>query len=113
MENTNIWLRLAYMIFFGFTLYISLAVMWIVAVFQFFTVLFASTPNKQLLEISNPLAAYVHQIIGFLTFKRDQPPYPFGEWPKGAELNEGTVIDITPVADSGNNNSPAQQPKDD
>ena len=60
------------------------AVLAVVVRFQFGSRLITGGANSRLLEFSEGLAGYIHQIIRFLCFNSDEHPYPLGAWPQAA-----------------------------
>ena len=84
LTQGSTWLRLVYMILFVVIFNITEAVIGIVMVIQFLLKLFTDKVNAQLQALGASLAAYICEIIGFLTFHSDNMPYPFTPWPKGA-----------------------------
>ena len=77
-------MRLVYMILFVVIFNIAALVIAVVVVVQFLTKLFTAKVNTQLKALGQSLAAYVYEIIAYLTFHTDAAPYPFSPWPKGA-----------------------------
>lgn len=63
----------------------------LVALFQFITVLFKGQVNEAMLPLGQNLSTYLYQITLFLTFKTDEMPFPFDDFPDGtpeSNLNE-------------------------
>lgn len=75
------WMRLLYMVLFGFIGYMIRFVALILIVLQFFTVLFTGTPNATLLQLGQVLSTYTYQILLFLTYNSEEKPYPFNPLP--------------------------------
>ena len=75
------WMRLLYMLLFGFIGYMIRFAATLLIVLQFFTVLFTGTPNPKLLELGKMLSNYTYQILLFLTYNSEEKPYPLGPMP--------------------------------
>ncbi|MFC1748827.1 DUF4389 domain-containing protein [Pseudomonadota bacterium] len=81
-QPQTIWQRGLYMLLFAFLIGIAKVVAFSVVCLQFLLVLFSGKPNEQLLEFGKSLSIYTYQIMLFLTFNREEHPYPFTDWPK-------------------------------
>ena len=77
----DIWIRLLYMILFGFAFGIARFIIVVVVVFQFFTILITGRANEPLLKFGNSLSIYVGEILDFQTFNTELQPFPFSPWP--------------------------------
>lgn len=78
----TLWQRGMYMVLFAFLQGVAKFVVFVVAVFQFLTILFTGSTNEQLLVLGRSLSIYNYQIFLFLTFNTEQRPYPFSPWPR-------------------------------
>jgi hypothetical protein len=38
--------------------------------------------NERLRRLGGDLGRYTGEVISYLTYRRDEPPYPFGDWPR-------------------------------
>lgn len=83
LTERSTWLRLVYMILFVVFFNVAEAIIGIVTVLQFLLKLFTAKVNAQLQALGGNLAAYISEIVAFLTFHTDDMPYPFSPWPKG------------------------------
>ncbi len=82
VTSRSTWLRLIFMIVFGFLYGLSRIVIAAVVVIQFFYVLLTGEANDQLKKFGHSLAIYSYQIINFLTFNTEKKPFPFdASWP--------------------------------
>jgi len=86
-HSDTIWKRGLYMLLFAFLIGVVKFVTFSVVVLQFFLVLVNGVPNTQLLDFGLSLSRYTYQIMLFLTFNSETPPYPFSEWPSGKSLS--------------------------
>lgn len=74
-------IRLLYAILFSVIYYVALFVVGAIILFQFGFTYLTGQHNEKLLVFSGSLNRYVLQILDFLSFRTDQKPYPFDEWP--------------------------------
>ena len=93
-ESTNVsrksaWIRLLYLILYAVILNITEGVTFIVAVVQFIFHLFTGRPNPRLSNLGQNLAAYMREIVAFLTYHSDELPFPFGDWPAAGKSGSG------------------------
>jgi hypothetical protein len=75
------WIRLLYLILYAVILNITEGITFIVAVVQFIFHLFTGKPNSRLAELGEGLAAYMREVVAFLTYHTNALPFPFGNWP--------------------------------
>ncbi|NOY72768.1 MAG: DUF4389 domain-containing protein [Gammaproteobacteria bacterium] len=87
-NERTIWHRGLYMVLFAMLLSVAKVVTIAIMAFQFVSVLFSGSSNRQLKILGQGLSTYHYQILIFLTFNGESLPYPFAEWPKGA-LKQG------------------------
>ncbi|MBE0438699.1 MAG: DUF4389 domain-containing protein [Gammaproteobacteria bacterium] len=80
LSNVNQWLRIAYMLLFGFILYFVMMVMWVVVVVQAIFTLVTGKTNENLAPFSNDLSHYISHIVMFLTYNQEAKPFPFSPW---------------------------------
>jgi hypothetical protein len=74
-------IRLLYMLVFALTFWILTWILAVTVIAQLVLTLLGGAPNPELLRFSNGLSRYVSQVIEFLTFITDKPPFPFAPWP--------------------------------
>lgn len=77
------WLRILYMIVFYVVYKISDLVVIVVTILQALVTVFGNGPNERLTVFGASLAAYIAQIVRFLSYADEKKPYPFSEWPDG------------------------------
>jgi len=88
------WIRLFFMIVFGFIYGISRLVIGAVVVIQFFHVLFTGDINEPLKGFGHSLALYSFEIVDYLTFNTETKPFPLeAEWPSEATFAEVVELD--------------------
>lgn len=56
----------------------------LIAIFQFFSLLFSEKPNQPLVKFGQNLNTYQYQINQFLTVNSEVYPFPFADWPDSA-----------------------------
>lgn len=90
LQTKEIWQRGLFIFFFIFVYGFSNSVIVGVTFFQFATLIVTGKTNEFLLGFSQSLSVYIHQIINFLTFNSEQPPFPFSSWPNDRDATEMT-----------------------
>ena len=81
LGNPDVWIRLLYMIIFWFVLVLARFAVGLLAVLQFLLVLLTGAPNENLRGMGGAIAVWTLQTMRFLTFKSDDKPFPFQDWP--------------------------------
>lgn len=90
IKSRSTWLRLLFMLIFYVLISLASLVGTFVVIVGFFWVLFTGEVNQQLRQVGQGIAAYMYEIIRYLTFNTDDKPFPFGrEWPSTA-ADEGS-----------------------
>ncbi len=78
------WTRLMFMVICYILVCIAGFVACFVVVLGFLWVLFTGNVNAQIQQVGQSIAAYVYEILRYLTFNTDERPFPLGgEWPSG------------------------------
>lgn len=86
LTASDTWLRGLYIVIFAVIYSITDILLTAVVVFQFLATLFTGETNARLRAFGLSLAAYIYQIIAFMTFNSDEKPFPFSPWPEGRPL---------------------------
>jgi hypothetical protein len=73
--------RVLYMIVFGVTFWILAWVLAVTVIAQLLTTLLGGQLNPELLKFSKGLSRYITQVVEFITFLTEKPPFPFASWP--------------------------------
>jgi len=82
IKSRTTWLRLFFMIILAFLYGLSRLVIMAVVVIQFFHLLLQGDKNQSLLAFGHSLAIYSYEVVDYLTFNREEKPFPFdAEWP--------------------------------
>ena len=82
IAKTETWKRGFFMLLFLICAKIAGAMMIVIMVYQFLTMLVTGHTNERLSPLSKSLAQYVLQIMQFNTFLTEQRPYPYDNWPQ-------------------------------
>jgi hypothetical protein len=80
LKNKTTWMRLLHMVLYAIAFNIAEVLIAIITLVQFFTVLFAKTPNLRLQTFGGELGEYIRDIVDFLTYRTDHMPYPASDW---------------------------------
>ena len=81
VADPDLWIRLVYMILFALLSWVARLVVLIIALIQFFIVLFTGSGNDNLRGLGWSIARWTEQNYRFLSFASDDKPYPFQDWP--------------------------------
>lgn len=84
LTNLETWKRGLFMLVFALISTVAKLLVSLVAVFQFFTVLFKGQTNPAVIPFGQNLSTYTYQITLFLTFATDDMPFPFMDFPDGS-----------------------------
>jgi hypothetical protein len=86
IRSRSTWLRLLFMIVMGIAFAVARFVTTVVVIVQFVHVLFTGNVNERLRFFGQSLAAYIYEIVSYLTFNTEVRPFPFDkDWPRGRE----------------------------
>ena len=80
-SNTTTWGRALFMILFAIIYSVAEVVIGAVVVIQFFFVLFSGATNPRLLRFGSQLSRFIYQVFLYLTYNREDKPFPFADWP--------------------------------
>lgn len=105
LSDRGTWTRLLYMILFAVIFNIAELVILVIVVVQFLFKLFTGKINDELRRLGDTLGAYLHEIVAYLTYHREERPYPFGPWP---EPSRGAAA--TPVKPARRSRKPKAKP---
>lgn len=100
LSSVSIWLRLAYMLFFAFVIYLAMGIFMVAVLVQFLIALITGKPNLKLAQFSDVLCQYISQCLRFECFVSDHKPFPFDDFPESsiqastaAEVVEAEILD--------------------
>ena len=83
-HNKNVIKRGIAMLGYGFLAGFVRVGITLIAIFQFFSLLFSEKPNQPLVKFGQNLNTYLYQINQFLTVNSEMYPFPFADWPDSA-----------------------------
>jgi Domain of unknown function (DUF4389) len=75
-------IRVLYMVMFGIIFWILMWILAVTAIAQLILTLLGGQSNPELLKFSGGFSRYLSQVVEFLTFLTDKPPFPFAPWPE-------------------------------
>ncbi|MCZ6710253.1 MAG: DUF4389 domain-containing protein, partial [Gammaproteobacteria bacterium] len=99
LTRRDIWMRALFMVFFLIAYSVAEAVVVLLVLFQFVTILVTGDSNRNALRLGNNLSTYVYQILQFQTFNTESRPFPFSDWPDEA-LEDGPRDEMEDADDS-------------
>lgn len=88
------WLRLLYMLLFAVVLYVAAIVVGLVIVVQFLFALISGKANDNLKQFGGSLSRYIFQVLRFMTYNREEKPFPFSDWPESDGSDE--LVSVKP-----------------
>jgi hypothetical protein len=74
-------IRVLYMLLFAVALWLLIWVLAATVIAQLLLTLLAGQSNVELLRFSKGISSYMSQVVEFLGFLTDRPPFPFAAWP--------------------------------
>ena len=90
------WERLLYSIFFGFVAYVVFLVLIALSIIQFALALVQALssnvkghPSEELRRFNVRLLQYLVELLAYMTFVRDELPFPFGPFPTEPQGKDG------------------------
>lgn len=84
LKSKSTWIRLVFMFVFYVLASIAGMVATAVVILGFLWMLFTGEANRHLQRAGNGIAAYLYQIVQYLTYNSEQRPFPFDlDWPSG------------------------------
>lgn len=82
IKSESFWLRSLFMVLFFVVYRIVDILVLLVAICQWLYVLLTGDDNASLSRFAGGLAAYVAQIVNYLSYNSEQKPFPFSDWPE-------------------------------
>lgn len=105
-KSRGIWIRgLLTLLFLAILWFVRLIVV-ILAVFQFVFAIVTGGPNRRLLPFGRGVAAYMQQMVTFVTWNTETRPFPFAPWPVDGETSADDPVMETAAAPSSNWDEP-------
>jgi len=88
VKDTNVWIRLLFMLLFSIIYSVAEVVIAVVVFFQFLHVLFTGKKNEKVLSLGSQLSSFAYQVFSYLTYNSEVKPFPFTDWPSDRLLAE-------------------------
>lgn len=80
-KKRQLGLRLVFTVLMGLAFYLATSVLIALALVQLLLSIASDAPNERLRDFGRALGRYLRQIADYLSFARDEAPFPFSEWP--------------------------------
>jgi hypothetical protein len=77
-------IRLLYSLGYGLIAWFVIHIVFLLAVVQFVVIAINGRNNEELKHFSLTLVQYLWELLAFITFVRDEQPFPMGPFPKHA-----------------------------
>ncbi|TQV67676.1 DUF4389 domain-containing protein [Exilibacterium tricleocarpae] len=100
ITSSKHWLRFLFMLLFALLLQVATAIMWVLVILQFLFALITGKDNAKLRAFGSSLCIYIYESLQFLTYNREDKPFPFADWPEPeivAEDDEPVMQNDQPV----------------
>lgn len=82
LKQPSHWLRLPFMVAFGFVLYlIFVPIVIVIMVAQILFALITGSSNRNLRGLGSVVQQYVSQIVAYITYNSSERPFPFSDFP--------------------------------
>ncbi|MDX2028352.1 MAG: DUF4389 domain-containing protein [Alphaproteobacteria bacterium] len=81
VKDKDTWLRFIFLVVFGIIAYFCSFVILFASAIQFLAKLLGGSSLTVLSEFGDNLAAYLAQVIRYMTFASDEKPFPFAPFP--------------------------------
>ncbi|MBI1239917.1 MAG: DUF4389 domain-containing protein [Alphaproteobacteria bacterium] len=78
------WKRLIFAVLFSLIAWFAFWIALGLALIQFIYVAIERRPNEELKAVTRNIAQYLREVFGYITFARDEKPFPFAPFPSGA-----------------------------
>jgi hypothetical protein len=91
--KTSKWIRLLFMLLYGFAINFVLTICLGLAFIQFLFYLFTSKPNISIANFNKYLLEFFQDSLAFLLFETDNKPFPFKDTDDIETSQEGEVIE--------------------
>ncbi|EYC51308.1 glucose-1-phosphate thymidylyltransferase [Hylemonella gracilis str. Niagara R] len=80
-KKRQLGLRAIVMVLMGMAFYLAATVLFALALVQLLLSIASDAPNERLRHFGRALGHYLRQIAHYLSFARDEAPFPFSDWP--------------------------------
>lgn len=107
-RSRNIWIRGLFALLFLAILWFVQQIVLILAAFQFIFAIVTGGPNRRLLPFGRGIAAYMRQMVAFVTWNTETRPFPWSSWPVDGEMSPDDPVMETAAAPSRNWDEPVE-----
>ena len=108
LKSDSQWLRLVFMVLFAVAYQVAELVVLFVVIIQALFALITGEPNSTLTQFAGGVNQFIFQILQFLTYKTDEKPFPFQDWPEpSAVVEEPSAVGNKKPSAGGNKESSA------
>ncbi|MEX1032451.1 MAG: DUF4389 domain-containing protein [Cellvibrionaceae bacterium] len=109
LSAADTWVRLLFIVVFGFCATVATWLIWVVAAAQFLFALFAGRTNDNLSKFADTLVAYVAQAFSYMVYRTDEKPFPFAPPPEGVVVDGVAKAAAKKKASTGKSTKPRRQ----
>ncbi|WP_163834503.1 DUF4389 domain-containing protein [Spartinivicinus ruber] len=100
IKSDSQWLRLLFIVLYGIAYQVAELVVLFIVIIQVLFALFTGAPNQKLTQFVGGVNQFIFQILQFVTYKTDEKPFPFQDWPESsAALNKSSAQQEEPPED--------------
>jgi hypothetical protein len=75
------WMRGLFMLIFLLAFAVAQSLLWVIAIVQFCWLLFAGEHNAPLAQFGRSLAAWLAEVVRYITCATEIKPFPWAPWP--------------------------------
>jgi hypothetical protein len=83
LSNASTWKRVLFIIIFWFIFNLVELLIGVLVFFQVLALLFGGERNGRVQDFSNQLSLFAYDVLQYVTFNRDERPFPFQDWGYG------------------------------
>jgi hypothetical protein len=87
LQKIETWKRIVFMLIYVVIDSLVRLLLWLVIFLQLGSVLLTGRVNPNILDFGRNLSTYHYHILLFLTFTREDLPFPFSDWNETVELD--------------------------
>ncbi|MCX4024877.1 DUF4389 domain-containing protein [Endozoicomonas sp. SM1973] len=82
IKSDSQWLRVLFIVLYGIAYQVAELVVLFIVIIQILFSLFTGEPNQKLTQFADGVNRFIFQILQFITYKTDEKPFPFQDWPE-------------------------------
>jgi hypothetical protein len=104
LSSSENWIRGLFVLLFVVIYGVAELVVYLIAIFQFLTLIISGKTNDAVAKFAKNLNYYVYEILEFITFNTEDKPFPFKDFPsiKVEEEEEATPVAVEPKVPTKN-----------